>query len=190
VKAPGVKKTALLFSSAYTRKVTAPVKVGVDDLRRQLNEGNFADGKIPVAYLLEGTFTSLFKNRFAPDGVDTIGFQSQSTNTKMIVLADGDLARNEISRRDGKPQVLGYDPVSQYTFANQDLLLNMVAYLTEENGLIHVRSKEVKIRPLDKEKIKNDRTYWQALNIVLPLVVLVAFGFVRAYLRKLKYARN
>jgi gliding-associated putative ABC transporter substrate-binding component GldG len=190
VKARGVKKTALLFSSAYTRKVTAPVKVGVDDLRRQLNEGNFADGKIPVAYLLEGTFTSLFKNRFAPDGVDTIGFQSQSTNTKMIVLADGDLARNEISRRDGKPQVLGYDPVSQYTFANQDLLLNMVAYLTEENGLIHVRSKEVKIRPLDKEKIKNDRTYWQALNIVLPLVVLVAFGFVRAYLRKLKYARN
>ncbi len=190
VKAIGVKKTALLFSSPYTKKITAPVKVGVEDLRRQMQDNNFGDGKIPVAYLLEGTFTSLFKNRFAPDGVDTADFHSESKSTKLIVVADGDLARNEINRRDGKPQTLGYDPVSQYTFANQDLLMNMVAYLTDENGLIHVRSKEVKIRPLDKEKIKNDRTYWQMVNIMLPLVVLIAFGFVRAYMRKLKYARN
>lgn len=190
VKAVGVKKTPLLFSSQYTKKMTAPVKVGVEDLRRQMNGENFQDGKIPVAYLLEGKFTSLFKNRFAPDGVDTSGFKSQSSETKMIVIADGDIARNEISRKDGKPQSLGFDPMSQYTFANQDLLMNMVTYLTDEKGLIHVRSKEVKIRPLDKEKIRNDRAYWQIVNIVLPLVVLIAFGFVRAYLRKLKYARN
>jgi gliding-associated putative ABC transporter substrate-binding component GldG len=190
VKAVGVKKTPLLFSSQYTKKMVAPVKVGVEDLRRQMSDNNFNDGKMPVVYLLEGNFTSLFKNRFAPDGVDTTGFKSQSSETKMIVVADGDIARNEISRKDEKPQSLGFDPMSQYTFANQDLLMNMVAYLTDENGLIHVRSKEVKIRPLDKEKIKSDRTYWQMVNIVLPLVVLIAFGFVRAYLRKLKYARN
>jgi gliding-associated putative ABC transporter substrate-binding component GldG len=190
VKAIGVKKTPLLFSSQYTKKMIAPVKVGVEDLRRQMSDQNFNDGKIPVAYLLEGTFTSLFKNRFAPDGVDTTGFKSESSETKMIVVADGDIARNEISRKDGKPQSLGFDPMSQYTFANQDLLMDMVAYLTEENGLIHVRSKEVKIRPLDKEKIKSDRTYWQIINIVLPLLVLIAFAFVRSYLRRLKYAKN
>jgi ABC-2 type transport system permease protein len=189
VRAAGVKKTPLLFSSPYTRKMTAPVKVGVDDLRRQLQEGNFNDGKISIAYLLEGNFTSFFKNRFAPEGADTSKFLDKSLTTKMIVVADGDIARNDVNPRDGKPQALGYDPITQYTFANQDLLLNMVAYLTDEGGLINARNKEVKIRPLDKEKIKNERSFWQIANIGLPLLALLVFGIVRTYLRKLKYSR-
>lgn len=189
VKAVGVKKTPLLFSSIYSRKMTAPVKVGVNDLRQQMKEANFTDGKIPMGYLLEGSFTSLYKNRFAPEGVDGSGFLEKSTPTKIIVIADGDIARNDVNPRDGNPQALGFDPFSQYTFANQDLLLNMVAYLTEENGLIHVRNKEVKIRPLDKERIKNERTFWQIINLVLPIVVLVIFGLTRSYLRKIKYAK-
>jgi len=189
VKAVGVKKTPLMFSSSYSRKMTAPVKVGVDDLRKQLQEGNFNDGKIPLAYLLEGSFTSLYKNRFAPEGVDAIGFLEKSSATKVIVIADGDLARNDVNPRDGKPQPLGFDPFSQYTFANQDLLMNMVAYLTDENGLINARNKEVKIRPLDKQKIKNERNLWQITNLVLPLAVLLIFGITRSYFRKIKYAR-
>lgn len=189
VKAVGVKKTPLVFSSAYSRKLTAPVKVSVNDLRRQLKEESFESGKIPVAYLLEGTFTSVYKNRFAPEGVDSAKFLEQSVPTKIIVMADGDIARNDINPRENKPQQLGYDPFSRYTFANQDLLLNMVAYLTDENGLIKARNKEVKIRPLDKEKIRNERTYWQLINLVLPLVVLVAMGLLLTYLRKARYAR-
>ncbi len=189
VKAVGVKKTPLVFSSAYSRKLTAPVKVSVNDLRRQLKEENFASGKIPVAYLLEGTFTSVYKNRFAPEDVDSAKFLEQSVPTKIIIVADGDIARNDINPRENKPQQLGYDPFSRYTFANQDLLLNMVAYLTDENGLIKARNKEVKIRPLDKEKIRNERTYWQLVNLVLPLVVLVAMGLLLTYLRKARYAR-
>ncbi|MFM9836641.1 MAG: gliding motility-associated ABC transporter substrate-binding protein GldG [Cyclobacteriaceae bacterium] len=189
VKAVGVKKTPLLYSSSYSRKLTAPVKVGVNDLRRQLKEENFASGKIPMAYLLEGQFTSLYKNRFAPTGVDTIGFKDQSASTKIIVIADGDMARNDINPRENKPQQLGYDPFTRYTFANQDILLNMVAYLTDENGLIKARNKEVKIRPLDKEKIRDNRAYWQVLNIVLPLVVLVLFGLVLSYVRKRRYSK-
>ncbi|GHM98559.1 hypothetical protein WSM22_00490 [Cytophagales bacterium WSM2-2] len=189
VKAVGVKKTPLLFSSPYTRKMSTPVKVSVNDLRKQLQEGNFNDGKIPVAYLLEGTFTSLYKNRFIPDGVDGSGFLEKSKSTKIILLADGDIARNDVNHRDAKPLALGFDPLSQYTFANQDLLLNMVAYLTDENGLIRVRNKEVKIRPLDKEKIKADKSFWQIINLVLPIIVLIAFGITRSYLRKMKYAR-
>ena len=188
VKAIGVKKTPLLFSSMYSRKMIAPVKVGVNDLRQQMKEEKFNDGKIPLGYLLEGIFTSLYKNRFAPQGVDASGFLEKSSPAKIIVIADGDIARNDVNPRDGKPQALGFDPFSQYTFANQDLLLNMVAYLTDENGLIHVRNKEVKIRPLDKEKIK-DRTFWQVVNLVLPIALLIIFGVVRSYLRKMKYAR-
>jgi len=167
----------------------APVKVGVDDLRRQLMEGNFNEGKIPLAYLLEGSFTSLYKNRFAPEGMDTTKFLDKSLPTKIIIVADGDIARNDVNPRDGKPQVLGYDPFTQYTFANQDLLLNMVAYLTDENGLINTRNKEVKIRPLDKERIKDEKTFWQVINIGTPLLALFIFGITRTYFRKLKYSR-
>lgn len=189
VKAIGVRKTPLLFSSPYSRKLTAPVKVGVNDLRKQMNEGSFNAGPIPVAYLLEGNFTSLYKNRFAPSGVDTLGFKANSSSTKIMVVADGDMARNDVNPRQNTPQSLGYDPFTKYTFANQDLLLNMVAYLTNENGLIAARNKEVKIRPLDKQKIQSERTYWQLINLVLPLVLLLLFGLVWVYLRKAKYAK-
>lgn len=189
VKAAGIKKTALLFSSPYSKKMSAPVKVGINDLRKQLQERNFNDGKIPIAYLLEGKFTSLFKNRFAPEGVDTTGFKNISTPTKILVVADGDMARNDVNYRENKPQPLGFDPISQYTFANSDLLMNMVAYLVDDDGLIRVRNKEVKIRPLDKEKIKNEKLFWQVVNLVLPIVSLIAFGVSWSYWRKRKYAK-
>ena len=189
IKAVGVKKTPLLFSSDYSRKLTAPVKVAVNDLRRQLKEENFTSGKIPLGYLLEGKFSSLFKNRFAPNGVDTTGFRAESLSAKIIVVADGDMARNDVNPRENKPQPLGYDPFTRYTFANQDLLLNMVAYLTNENGLINARNKEVKIRPLDKEKIRKERTFWQIVNLVFPLVGLMLVGIVLTYTRRFKYSK-
>ncbi len=189
IKAVGVKKTPLLFSSTYSRKAVAPVKVGVNDLRSQLQSGSFNEGKIPVSYLLEGTFTSLFKNRFAPEGVDAKSFLSESVPTKLILIADGDIIRNDVNPRDGLIQPLGFDPFSQYTFANQDLLLNSMAYLLEEDGLINARNKEIKIRPLDKEKIKNERLFWQVINLLLPLLLVMIFGFSRSYWRKLKYSK-
>jgi len=189
VKAIGVTKTPLLFSSQYSRKVTAPVKVGVNDLRKQMLDGSFNAGSISIAYLLEGEFTSLFNNRFAPEGADTVGAKESSLPTKIIVVADGDLARNDVNPRDGNPQQLGLDPFSQYTFANQDLLMNMVAYLVDENGLIKARNKEVRVRPLDKEKVRVERAFWQFLNLGLPLIVLIIFGIIRSYWRSVKYSR-
>ncbi|MBK8292195.1 MAG: gliding motility-associated ABC transporter substrate-binding protein GldG [Flammeovirgaceae bacterium] len=189
VKAVDVTKTPLLFSSQYSRKVTAPVKVGVNDLRRQMQADVFESGRIPIAYLLEGNFTSLFKNRFAPEGVDTASFRDRSVKTKIILVADGDIAKNDVNPRDNNPQSLGLDPFTHYTFANQDLLMNMAAYLVEENGLIKARNKEVKVRPLDKEKIRDTRSFWQVINLVLPMIALIVFGIVRAYIRKLKYTR-
>lgn len=189
VKATGVSKTPLMFTSRGSRILSAPVKVGVNDLRKQMDPAQFTAGPVPVAYLLEGTFTSVFKNRFLPDSAATTGFQDTSVPTKMVVVADGDFVRNDVNPRNGQVQQLGFDPFSNYTFANQDLVLNLIAYLTDENGLIGARNKELKIRPLDKQTLANERLYWQLVNLVLPLVVLVAFGIALAYLRKRKYAR-
>jgi ABC-2 type transport system permease protein len=188
VKAQGIKKTPLLFTSQYARTVTAPVRVDVNALRENIDIREFNKPNIPVAYLLEGEFTSLFKNRFLPDGVDDSKFKSDGLASKIIVVSDGDVAKNDYNVRARQPMPLGYDQATQYTFANRDLLLNMLAYLTDENGLISARNKEVKIRPLDKQRIQEERVSWQIINLVLPVVVLIIFGVVRAVLRKRKYA--
>lgn len=188
VKAPGVRKTPLLFTSGYSRTVAAPVHVDLNILRDDKAKEYTSSG-IPLGYLLEGRFTSLYKNRFAPEGVDTAGFKGISKDTRLVVIADGDLARNEINRRTGQPQALGFDPYTNFTFANRDLLLNILAFLTDNDGLIQTRSKEVKIRPLDREKVRTEKVTWQVINLVVPLVLLVVYGVARVYWRRRKYAR-
>ena len=190
VKATGVIKTPLLFTSPASRKMGTPVKVSVNDLRNNTNPELFQPGSIPVGYLLEGEFTSLYKDRFMPDGSEGINFKEKSLPTKIIVIADGDVVRNDINSRTGQPQQLGFDPISSYTFANENLLMNMVAYLVDGDGLISTRSKEIKIRPLNKTKVEEDRPFWQTINLILPLAVLFAFGLIRAYLRKRKYSTH
>ena len=164
VKAAGIRKTPLLFTSAYTRKVMTPVRVSANDLRKDMKPENFSAGPVVVAYLLEGRFSSLYKNRFLPEGTRKQDFVSEGVDSKMIVVADGDIARNDVSQRSGQPKPLGLDEVSGHTFANQELIGNMVAYLSDESGLISARNKEVKIRPLDKEKVRSGRLKWQLIN--------------------------
>jgi ABC-2 type transport system permease protein len=188
VKATGIKKTPLLFTSQYARKLTTPVLVNINDIRNNLKKEDFTLSYLPVGYLLEGKFTSLYKNRFLPQDADQTTFKEQGASTKLIVIADGDLARNDVNPRTGQPQQLGFDPFAKYTFANQELLLNAVNYLVNGDGLITARNKEVKIRPLDKEKIRTERTKWQLINLALPLVLMLAYGIVRSFLRKRKYA--
>lgn len=188
VKAEGIKKTPLLFTSQYSRTLTAPVNVNINELRRDLSAGQFREKFIPLAYLLEGKFTSLFKNRFLPEGAEGTPVREESLPTSLIVISDGDLSRNDINRRTGEPVPLGFDPFTNYTFANQDLLLNMIAFLVDENGLIRARNKEIRIRPLNREKIASEKLMWQLVNLAVPLALLVIFGIARAYGRKKKFA--
>jgi gliding-associated putative ABC transporter substrate-binding component GldG len=188
VKAEGVKKTPLLLTSEYSRTLMAPVNVNINELRRNLTAEQFTEKFVPVAYLLEGTFTSLFKNRFLPEGADQGSFKEQSIATSMVVVADGDIIRNEINRRTGEPQPLGFDPFTNYTFANQDFLLNAISYLVDEDGLIRARKKEISIRPLNREKIADERLKWQSINLGIPLLVLIVFGVSRSYWRRRKFA--
>jgi ABC-2 type transport system permease protein len=187
VKATGIRKTPLLFTSQYSRTLVAPVAVNVNDLREDMKAEAFDKSFLPIGYLLEGNFTSVFKNRFLPEGADQKLFKADGQPAKLIVIADGDLAVNVVNPRTQQPQDLGFDPFTNYTFANRDLLMNAIAYLADENGLIRARNKEVKIRPLDKQKIRDDKTKWQVINVALPVFVILIFGVVRSYWRKKRF---
>lgn len=188
IKSPGVTKTPLMFTSQYTRVVSAPVNVSVQDLRANMSAEKFNQQHLPTAYLLEGKFESLYKNRFKPENVDDSNFiESAETGAKLLVVSDGDIARNEINTRTNSPQPLGFYPFSQNTFANQDFLMNAIAYLIDDEGIITARNKEIKIRPLNKVKISSEKTKWQIINMVVPVLLLVVYGVVRFYWRKKKY---
>ena len=187
VKAIGIRKTPLLLSSSYTRRVMAPVQIDVNSLRKEIKQENFSSGPFVLGYLLEGKFTSLFKNRFIPEGVDTPGNRRTGVDTRLIVIGDGDMVRNEINKRTGQPVALGFDGINGHTYANKELFLNMIAYLTDDAGLINARSKEVKVRPLDKEKIRDSAFTWQAFNLGFPLGLVILLGVVKIYLRKKKF---
>lgn len=187
VRADGVKKTPLFFSSQYSRKLTTPVKVSVNDLRKNVDPQSFNEGPIPVAWLLEGNFTSLYKNRFLPDGASKEGYREGGV-AKIIVVGDGDFVRNDINPRNGMAQQLGLDPISGRVFANETIVMNMIAYLTDQDGLITARNKEVMIRPLDKEKVKREKVFWQTINLALPLFIIVMLGVALSFIRKRMYA--
>lgn len=189
VRADGIVKTPMLMSSPYARKVGAPVKISVNDLRRNVDPAAFNAGPIAVGWLLEGAFTSLYKNRFLPEGVDSAGFKQTGLPSKIIVVGDGDVMRNDINPRNNKPQQLGLDPFSGYTFANQELLLNMVAYLADEDGLIRARNREIRLRPLDKARVREERVMWQLAAVVIPLALVITFGGARVYWRRRKFAQ-
>jgi len=189
VKAKGIKKTPLMYTSDYSRTVATPVHISLNDLKEELKPEFFNQGPIPVAYLLEGSFTSLYNNRILPERINSDEFVEQGMSTKIIICSDGDIFRNEINRRNGQPYDLGYDPFIKNNFANGNFLENALSYLLDEHGLILSRSKEIKIRPLDKVRIENNKSFWQSLNIILPLVILLLFGLLKFYLRKRKYSR-
>jgi ABC-2 type transport system permease protein len=116
-------------------------------------------------------------------------FQEFSKPTKMIVVADGDIARNDVDPRSMSPLPLGFNRFENYTYGNKDFLLNCVEYLLDQNGVVAARSKDFKLRLLNKVKANDEKVKWQIINIVLPLVFLAIFGLVFSYIRKRKYAK-
>ncbi|MFY0653838.1 MAG: gliding motility-associated ABC transporter substrate-binding protein GldG [Cyclobacteriaceae bacterium] len=188
VKAAGIKKTPLLFTSQYSRVLSFPVKVAMNDLQQSLDPKLFNQGEQAMAYLLEGKFTSMYKNRMLPDFVDKSGFKDTGSETAIIVVSDGDMIRNDFSLQTGEPLELGVDPFTNTTYANRDFIMNSLEYLLNEDGIISAKAKEIKLRPLDKVKVAEEKTKWQIINLVLPLVVLLLYGIGRFYYRKKMYA--
>jgi gliding-associated putative ABC transporter substrate-binding component GldG len=188
VKAEGVRKTMLVATSPYSRRLAAPVLVSVDDVRSKLEGAEFGAGPQAVAYLVEGKFVSLFKNRFLPEGVNEGSFRESGLPSAVIVISDGDIARNPVNLRTGNPQPLGFDPASNYTFANEEFLLNAVEYLLDGEGLITARARQVKLRPLDKQKVADLRQEVRMVNVGVPLLILAVVGVAVAWVRRKRFA--
>ncbi|MEJ8802739.1 gliding motility-associated ABC transporter substrate-binding protein GldG [Pontibacter sp. H249] len=189
VKADGVLKTPLVYTSKYSRVLQPPVPITLEEARMEVNPEQYQEGEQPVGYLLEGKFSSLFRNRRAPAGAQQTAIKEVGVVTKIAVFSDGDLIRNEINPRTGQPYELGFDRYNNVKFANKELALNTIHYLLDSEGLINVRSKEIQLRPLDRVRVQEDKNFWQLLNLVAPIVLLVVFGVSRYYLRKHKYER-
>lgn len=189
VKATGIRKTPLMFTSRYTRVLPSPVPVNLNDARLEPDQKLYKQRFMPVAYLLEGQFKSLYANRAEPGTTQFQPAQSaQARPSKVLVLSDGDFIRSELDPKTGRPFRLGFDRMANTEFANRELVLNAVDYMLDESGLIAVRGKQITLRPLDKLKVAEQRSRWQALNLVVPLALLGVFGAVRAWRRKQRYA--
>lgn len=182
-----IKKTVLLSSSPYSVKVGTPSIVSLPKtIQEKIDPKNLQTQSFPLAVLLEGNFTSVFKNRIVPFKTDH--YLTEGKPTKMIVVSDGDIAKNQLDQ-DFQPMELGYDKWTNTLYGNKEFLVNAVNYLLDDNGLINLRTKEVKLALLDKEKVYADYNYIQIIIVALPLAVLAVFGFVFTFLRKKKYAK-
>ena len=188
-----LKKTVLLRSSPQSRVAANPLLISLDILKNRQNPSNFKNGNQISAVLVEGEFLSPFRYR---DGVKRsfdLPFMESIEQNAMIVIGDGDLIRNQVSS-DGRVYPLGYDKFAskQFSapveFANKKFFLNCVDYLCDENNLIEVRSKEVILRLLNKSKIKNEKLFWQSFNMILPILLILIFGFVNTFYRKKRWA--
>jgi ABC-2 type transport system permease protein len=184
----GIKKTVLLTTSRYTRKNNTPVTIDLNELYNLPEKKLYNKQYIPVAVLLEGEFESVFYNRIPPEIAEDpeINYQSRSVPTKMIVVSDGDIFKNQYTFNDGRYMTypLGYDRYTQTTYGNADFILNAMSYLVDKNNLLEIRSRELKIRLLDKTRIQDEKLKWQFINLLLPVFFVGFIGLVLTIIRK------
>ncbi|WP_101259999.1 gliding motility-associated ABC transporter substrate-binding protein GldG [Labilibaculum filiforme] len=184
-----IKKQVLLASSEYTRLEKVPKPISLDIVNQKMKASDFPAGPKNIAVLLEGVFPSVFQNRIWK-GIQKNDFKTESVPTKMIVISDGDIIKNRVRGVGSNRQIeaLGYDRYSKSTYGNRNFLLNCVDYLCDDNGWMELRSREVKLRMLNKTKIRSERLFWQLVNVLVPLILLLIFGLIRFYIRKRKFA--
>jgi len=193
VKALGIKKTFLLRSSSNARVLSTPAKVDFEFLQIAPDARFFTIRDTAVAVLLEGEFQSLYTGRVSKTMADSLtshGFpfiNKSEKETKMIVVADGDLAINQVSPQDG-PMPMGYNFFTHHTFGNKDFFLNSLEYLVNPSDILETRAKDYTLRLLDPIKIKDQKTLWQFINIAVPVLLVILFGFIYQQIRKRKYA--
>ena len=188
INVAGVKKSPLLQSSKYSKILNAPVRISMQMLAIEPNPTQFNKQNLITALALEGKFKSVYKNRLVAQN-DSAKFIEDSKETRMIVVADGDIIKNYYSVKDSSVYPLGFDRFSRQSFSNKIFIQNAIDWLADDYNLIEARSKEVKLRLLDKEKIKSQKMKWQLFNIVFPIALIVIVGLYLFYYRKRKYAK-
>ncbi len=187
-----ISREVLLRTSEATRVVNAPLLVSLDMARQQPVPGDFGNRHQPVAVLLEGEFPSVFANRVISGiiGRDDPDFRERGERTRMLVVADGDIIRNDVTLSQGVPEPLplGFDRYSEQTFGNREFVLNALNYLMDEAGLMELRTRELQLRLLDRARIRRDLSMWQAINMIVPPGIVLLSGLLYNWSRRKRFA--
>lgn len=189
VKADGIKKTFLLKSSSNARTLQAPAKVDFEFLQIAPDIRLFTVKDTGVAVLLEGKFRSLYASRVSKQTADALQAMNvpflpvAEAEGKMIVVADGDVALNQYSPQNG-PMPMGYNFYTRFTYSNHDFFVNAIEYLVNPTGIMDTRAKDYTLRLLDPVKVRDQKTFWQLLNLVLPVLLIILTGVIYQQIRK------
>ncbi|WP_299584138.1 gliding motility-associated ABC transporter substrate-binding protein GldG [uncultured Sunxiuqinia sp.] len=190
-KDPAIRKSVVLHTSNYSRKIQTPLEVSLQSINQPPSQSMFNEKYLMAGVLLEGQFPSVFQNRMLTDfNTQKIEVMDRSKPARMIVIADGSLIANQVSRRNGQVQILplGYDRYSQQTFGNKEFLVHAISYLCDKTGLMFLRSQAFQIRLLDKVKIREQRLFWQLFNVLIPLALISVLGLIFSVIRRRKYS--
>lgn len=190
---PEVRKQIILSTSPYARIVQTPSTVSLKNIDNPPARELFNTSFIPTGVLLEGSFTSVFRNRMIePLGINKQEVIPQSAPTKMIVLSDGGMIENAVDYASTPPEVqeLGLDRVSGQVFGNKEFLLNAIHYLNDDLGIMQLRSRTQQLRLLDKVRLREERVVWQWLNVLAPLIVTTLGGMIYNLIRRKRYHRS
>lgn len=194
----GIKKTILLSSSANARKIATPALISGKENVNAPEDEKFKTPNIPVALLLEGKFQSFYNNRLSQvmkDSLTKAGatfIAANNAENKMIVVADGDIVLNSVSKNEPLP--MGMNPFTygsqyEFRFANRNFLQNCLDYLINVSGLTEAKSKDYTLRLLDKKKVDSSKSMWQAINIAVPVLLVFLFALFYQWSRKRKYTK-
>ena len=187
---PGISKQVILSSSPYSRLLKTPNMISLEMIAQEPDPREFQSRPKSVGVLLEGAFTSNFRNRPVPEEItDKVTIPEKGKAARIIVVGDGDILKNQINTQDGSALPLGYDRYTQKQYGNKNFLLNIADYLTDDSGIIELRNKEIRIRLLDRAKVRDEKLTWQLLNILLPLALLAIFAAVWHFYRKTRFAK-
>ncbi|MBW6502183.1 MAG: gliding motility-associated ABC transporter substrate-binding protein GldG [Bacteroidales bacterium] len=189
-----IRKSILLYTSAFTRIVQPPFMISLKEAEQVPDEREFNRSNLPVAVLLEGVFPSAFRNRMTTHlhSEKNLDVKNESVPTRMIVAADGDIIRNEVRRAGNTetPLPLGQDKYTGEVFGNRDFIINCMNYLVDDNGLMDLRSRELRLRLLDGARIRKERKKWQLINLAGPVLLVILSGALYGYLRRRLYTKR
>ena len=189
---PSIKKTVLLRSSKFSRTINTPARISLSTVKEEPQEKQFSKSFLPIGVLLEGKFESVYNNRIPLEIQNSkeISFKTNcDTANKIIIVADGDIIKNGYSKTKGSITPLGFDRYTGQEYGNKDFILNAINYLCDDEGLLSVRSRELKLRLLDRKKLSKEENKWKTINTIFPLLLVGIFAFVQFYNRKKKYSR-
>lgn len=191
---PDIRKTVLLASSQYSRRTMTPARISLSMLRYPPRPELFNKGNLPTAVLLEGRFSSAFQDRLPQDFLQILRDSvkqpfkpvADSADGAIIVVSDGDIFLNGVNQKTG-PEEMGYWRFTNTRFANKAFVLNCLEYLTDPSGILEARNKELRLRLLDAGRVERERNTWQAINLAIPLGIVLIFASAYIFFRKRKY---